>query len=96
LQTRARVYDPHLFDNPNRPIVYRPERKLPAPGWNQADQFRLGHARFYDYVLVQGLARDPFVHDPTAGGVVRPVTDSGIWRLYQVLPEARERRAFTH
>lgn len=83
------VYDPHLFDNPNRPVGYRPERRLPAPPWNDATKFQLGFAQFYDYVLIQGLERDPLARDPLAASLVRPVAEAGMWRLYRVSPDAR-------
>jgi len=86
------VYDPHLFDNPNRPLRYRVERRLPAPPWNDPARLDPAQLGFYDYVLVQGLERDPFAQDANLGRLVRPVTEAGMWRLYQVAPELRTGR----
>lgn len=80
------LYDPHLYDNPNTPIRYRPDCFIPRIPWLGPRGFSLerygGH---YDYVLVQGLESDPLVEQPTAGGVhAARVLESGMWRLYKL------------
>jgi hypothetical protein len=79
-------FDPFLFDNPNVPIVYRKETKLPHPPWYQTVRTRLDqHVRHYDHVLVQGKERDPLPRQRLPKDMrLITVTESGRWRLYQV------------
>lgn len=81
-----RCYDPHLFDNPGTPWIYRPERKLSAPAWDRGLDFRIDeHGRYYDYVIVQGLAQDPVREGTTPAGIrVTRILETGIWRVYKI------------
>jgi hypothetical protein len=79
-------YDPHLFDNDSIPFRYRPEHRLPQPVYNQPYAFSLkDHGRFYDYVLVQGLASDPIPRaTPVPHVRARLVVEAGRFRLYAI------------
>lgn len=77
------AYDPHLFDNADIPLAYRPQRRLPQTGWDSGQTFTFEqHGRYYDYVLVQGLEKDPVHAD---GQSIRLVKEAGMFRLYEVL-----------
>lgn len=80
-------YDPHLFDNDAIPVLYRQERRLPQTQWNAPEAFTLqDHGRFYDYVVVQGLRRDPLARLPPAGKLrAKLVVEAGRFRLYEIL-----------
>ena len=77
-------YDPHLFHYDSIPFRFRAERELPQTAWNGARAFTIkDHGRFYDYVLVQGIASDPVAHAKPFGGVrARLVVEAGRFRLY--------------
>lgn len=79
-------YDPYLFDNPSQVVVFRGDRKRPAPAWNRMHEFSMtAHAPHYDYILVQGLARDPVREGALATGhTVKRLAQAGRWRLYEV------------
>jgi len=83
------AYDPHLFDNPNTPIRYKEGLSIPRIPWLGPGGFTLAkYAPYYDYVLVQGSAHDPFVETPSEAGYrVRLERESGIWRLYAIEKE---------
>ena len=87
LTAATRSYDPYLFDNPSNPLQYTASHRLDAPPWavatDQVSMERQGEQ--FDYVLVQGLARDPFEPGARlAGARVHLVAEGGIWRLYAV------------
>lgn len=78
-------YDPYLFDTADIPLVFRNENRPPAPRGGRAASFSMAaHGRFYDYVLVQGLASDPFTKNPAEAAQVTLVREAGKWRLYAV------------
>lgn len=84
-------YTPHLFVTPNLPIRPREGARLPAPVWKQPALTTVKeHAVYYDYVLVQGLARDRLrtkSQRAVTGDVVQleHLQDAGNFRLYRVL-----------
>jgi hypothetical protein len=84
--TAKGAYDPHLYDNPNTPIRYRSDLSIPRISWSGPSEFTLAkYGPHYDYILVQGLTRDPFVREPSAAGYcVNLVREAGMWRLYSV------------
>jgi hypothetical protein len=84
--TTKGLYDPHMLDNPDAPIRYREGKGIPRISWLGPREFSLAkYAPYYDYILVQGLASDPFTTEADAGGYrVRLVGEAGIWRLYAV------------
>jgi hypothetical protein len=79
-------FDPHLYDTSAVPIRYRTGMSIPRIGWLGPRDFTLAaYAPFYDYILVQGLAQDPFLQRPAEHGHrVRLVREAGMWRLYHV------------
>ncbi len=77
----TRSYDPLYFNNPSTPIIYKSAARLPYPGQKSLDYEH--HIRYYDYVLVQGLAKDPF-RNQLSSAPVRLVKEAGMWRLYAV------------
>lgn len=89
-------YTPHLFVTPNLPIRPREEKRLPAPVWKQPALTTVkDHAVFYDYVLVQGIARDRLrkkAQRAVTGETVRleHLRDAGDFRLYQVVRHSDE------
>jgi hypothetical protein len=84
--TAKGLYDPHMFDNHETPIRYRAGLDIPRISWLGPRDFTLArYAPHYDYMLVQGLAADPFVQHPAdAGYHVRLLKETGMWRLYAV------------
>jgi hypothetical protein len=80
------TFDPHLLDNANTPIRYRSDLSIPRISWLGPREFTLAkYAPHFDYILVQGIQRDPFGETSSAGGYhVRLVLETGIWRLYAV------------
>jgi hypothetical protein len=57
LITEKGGYSPHLFQSPNLPVVYRDAAHLGFAPWYQPWEFDpVGHARGYDFVLVQGMS----------------------------------------
>jgi hypothetical protein len=85
--TTKGLYDPHMFDDPNIPIRYREGLGIPRVPWlGPPRPFTFAaYAPHYDYVLVQGSARDPFPAQPAAAGYhVTLAREAGIWRLYRV------------
>jgi hypothetical protein len=87
--TAKGLYDPHMFDNADTPIRYREGLSIPRISWLGPRGFTLeAYAPHYDYMLVQGLASDPFPAAPAAGGYhVSLMREAGIWRLYQVVKD---------
>lgn len=80
------AFNPYLFNQPSLPIV-RKTKTLPAPaGWgrNPAAFSIKQHAPHYDYILVQGLRRDPVTEANLGNKKVRKIFESGIYRLYAV------------
>ena len=78
------AYDPHLFDNPSTPFVFRHEGEPPQVDWKRLrETFSFEkQGRYYDYIIVY-----PLTHDPLAGYQGRGVVwmrDAGPWRLYRV------------
>ena len=52
-------FDPHLFDEPNNPLRYRPEKMPPVVNWfNQASFTMEREGRAYDYIIVHPVERD--------------------------------------
>lgn len=82
-------YDPHLFDNDAIPVLYRQDRRLPQTQWNAPEAFTLqDHGRFYDYVVVQGLRRDPLARLRPVGKLrAKLVVEAGRFRLYEILKD---------
>lgn len=80
-----RTYDPHIFEAPT-PVRYREGIETPRPSWRGATGVSLAHfARHYDYLLVQGTARDPIGREETPPGLrFTRVVDAGMWRLYAI------------
>lgn len=75
-------YDPYLWKTHNLPVSYRRDRQLPAPKWNRTSDFRFTtHGAAYDYILVQGVRRDPIQPDRDP---VTLVKQTWLWRLYRV------------
>jgi hypothetical protein len=82
-------YDPYLFNNPSHPIVFRRGEQPAHPRWNEMQKFSMTtHAPQYNFIVVQGLEDDPVVQGPIEGHAasVKPVLESGRWRLYRVEP----------
>ena len=79
-------YDPYLFDNKSHPVVHRQRHKWPRPNWRQMSRFTMkAHGKHYDYIIVQGLKRDPIQkHQNTPELSVEQVVEAGRWRLYKV------------
>jgi hypothetical protein len=76
-------YDPHLFDHPAIPLLFRRDVLMPTPDWrNVQSTYTPQMAASYDYVIVHPLTRD-FL-DGTSPNLQR-VADSGAWRLYKVI-----------
>ena len=75
-------YNPYLWKTHNLPVSYRCDRRLPAPKWNRTSDFRFKtHGVAYDYILVQGVRRDPIKPDRDP---VTLVKEAWLWRLYRV------------
>lgn len=77
----TRSFDPLFFDNKLTPILYKRQARPPFPFNGKLDYEHF--IRHYDYVLVQGLSRDPF-HTRTIIAPVQLVKEAGMWRLYRV------------
>lgn len=84
-------YDPHLFDEPNNPLLFRREKMLPVPNWSQ--QLRTfsfeEHGRYYEYIIVHPPDRDPIASRPSWREQVDLVKEAGAWRLYKVKRPAK-------
>jgi hypothetical protein len=83
------LYDGHLFDEPNNPLLFRPEKRIPHPGgvaWWPLNDFSMEtQGKLYDYIVVRGLSSDPlrsFTATPAVS--VRLLKESGDWRVYAV------------
>ncbi len=78
-------YDPHLFDQPYSPLLYRKPRKLPTINWFRPGTFTMkDHGRFYDYIIVHPVDRDPIAANEQWKKDVEIVREAGPWRLYKV------------
>jgi len=78
------VYDPHLFDNPQAPLLFRKRGQPPQVDWfhlRQSYSFE-AQGRFYDYIVVHPIDQDPL--GPYRGRGVEWMKDAGQWRLYRV------------
>jgi hypothetical protein len=76
-------YSPYLWENNSIPLVSRPERALPAPGWDET--FSMDeHGSMYDYILVQAFDRGDPVATAVASDGTHPrlLIEAGRWRLY--------------
>jgi hypothetical protein len=87
LTAATHSYDPYLFDNDANPLLFTAAHRPAVPRWAVAtDQLSLAqHGKAFDFILVQGLDRDPFRPGgrlATAG--VHRVVEGGIWRLYAI------------
>jgi hypothetical protein len=81
----ASSYDPHLFDQPDTPLLYRKPRKLPTINWFLPGSFTMkDHGRFYDYIIVHPLDKDPIATNEAWKKDVELVREAGQWRLYKV------------
>jgi hypothetical protein len=79
-------YDPHLFDEPNNPLLFRHETMLPVPNWRNQREFDMAQqGQYYDYVIVHPLDRDPFAGGRARHAGLKLIKQSGAWRLYKVL-----------
>jgi len=80
-------FDPHLFDFPYCPLLYRQDARLPVPSGWQNDQIAAGFSmtgqgRFYDYIITHPRKLDVVARLPP--GEVELVVEAGEWRLYEV------------
>ncbi len=78
-------YDPHLFDHPSIPVLFRPEHRPPQPNFGDVtNTFSFeAQGKFYDYLIVYPLSRDTVVGLPATD--VTLVKQAGDWRLYEVV-----------
>ncbi len=79
-------FNPYLFGQATLPIRHK-DRTLPAPAaWGRHPSlFSMDkHGQFYDYILVQGQARDPVKQGRFRNKDVTLVLERGIYRLYAV------------
>jgi len=78
-------YDPHLFDEPSNPLLFR-KRRLPGLLFAKRHSFSTDDLGvYYDYIVVKGLRSDPVkVGKRPKGPVVELVHEAGDWRLYKV------------
>lgn len=80
-------YDPHLFDHPAIPLLFRRDALMPTPDWrNIPATYTPEIAAYYDYVIVYPRDRD-FLQSRSEQ--LQFVSDSGAWRLYKVRVPAR-------
>lgn len=87
LSAATKSYDPYMFHNDGNPLQYTPASEPPIPRWTVVtDQLDMAkHARYFDFILIQGLDRDPFrPGGRLAGSRVHVVGEGGIWRLYRI------------
>jgi hypothetical protein len=87
LAAATQSYDPYLFHNDANPLLYTRAHEPPIPWWPVVtDQLVMEeHARDFDFILVQGLDRDPFRPGARlATARVHRVAEGGIWRLYAI------------
>ena len=81
----ASAYDPHLFDQPDTPLLFRKPRTLPSINWFRPTSFTMkDHGRFYDYIIVHPLDKDPIAVNEQWKKDVELVREAGQWRLYKV------------
>jgi hypothetical protein len=86
----ARVggYNPYLFDAPTTMVHYRQSEKPPNPGGfgRNPKLFSMeAFADHYDYILVQGLAKDPVAGNPRSDTrTAVPIFEGGRYRLYRL------------
>jgi hypothetical protein len=86
-------FDPHLFDNPNTPLLYRPEAVPPQPDWKRVrDTFSFEkQGQYYDYLIVHPVGWDTL--GSYQGRGLELVRDAGQWRLYRVQNRPRDSAA---
>jgi hypothetical protein len=87
LTAATKSFDPYLFHNDANPLLFRPEHEPSIPRWPYVtDQLVMEkHARYFDYILIQGLDRDPFrTGGRLQGARVHLAAEGGIWRLYSI------------
>jgi len=78
-------YDPHLFNHPNSPLVFRNDRIPPYPNWFNLRTFSMEkHGRYYDYIIVHPKHRDPLYEQRDRLGLSL-IREAGAWRLYKVV-----------
>jgi hypothetical protein len=88
LSASTKSFDPYMFHHDSHPLLYTAAHDPPIPRWQYVtDQLVMEkHARYFDYILVQGLDRDPF--RPFVGRLSRArvhlLGEGGIWRLYEI------------
>jgi hypothetical protein len=77
-------FDPHLFDHPSSPVLFRTTARLPVPDWRRpAATFSMeAQGRFYDYIITHPRNLDVVAELPD--DQVELVRESGEWRLYRV------------
>jgi hypothetical protein len=83
-------YSPHLWRNPAYPFQYRPEKDLPhTDSIGGGDQFDLEtFGPHYDYLLIQGKAKDPVLRQPTSKSFrTQVVAETDFFRLYEIRPQ---------
>jgi hypothetical protein len=86
-------YDPHLFNHPNSPMVFRNERIPPHPNWYKPRTFSMEkHGRYYDYIIVHPKKLDP-LHRQRASLGLDLVREAGAWRLYEVVSKQEWRQS---
>ena len=77
-------YDPHLFNHPNQPLVFRNLHIPPHPDWYHPDTFTIEqHGQYYDYIVVHPTHLDPLYRKRYGRGVSL-IKEAGAWRLYKV------------
>jgi hypothetical protein len=79
-------YDPFLFDNKSHPVVHKHRAKWKRPNWRKMNKFTMEkHGKYYDYVIVQGLKKDPLKRYKNRPGLsIHLEKEAGRWRLYRV------------
>jgi hypothetical protein len=78
-------FDPHLFDEANNPLRFRPGKKLPHPNWWRQREFTMeAHGQYYDYVIIHPATLDPFGRRKQWRDTVTLIKDAEPWRLYRV------------
>ncbi|MBL92302.1 MAG: hypothetical protein CMH56_10905 [Myxococcales bacterium] len=79
-------YDPFLFDNKSHPVVHQQRSKWKRPNWRRMHRFTMEkHGKYYDYIIVQGLKKDPLKRFKNRPGLsIHLEKEVGRWRLYRV------------
>jgi hypothetical protein len=78
-------FDPHLFDEPNNPLLFREGMMLPHHDWlaQRSFTFEAG-AECYDYLIVHPPELDKVKTNKHWSKKVTLVREAGPWRLYKI------------